>query len=124
MRARFVPLSYRRDLLKKLQRFDQGDLSVQEYYQELQKGMIRCGVVEDQEDQIVRFYGGLRCDIQDIVDYKEYHSIQRLFHLSMLAEKELQGRQQQRRSNTVTPRQPLAPAKPAQIGRASCRERV
>src|SRR5438105_5778201 len=75
--------------------------------------MLRCGVVEDQEDQIVRFYGGLRRDIQDIVDYKEYHSIQRLFHLSMLAEKELQGRQQQRRSNTVTPRQPLAPAKSA-----------
>src|SRR6266508_2322118 len=75
--------------------------------------MLRCGVVEDQEDLIVRFYGGLRRDIQDIVDYKEYHSIQRLFHLSMLAEKELQGRQQQRRSNTVTPRQPLAPAKSA-----------
>src|SRR5438105_2989909 len=87
MRVRFVPPSYRHDLLKKLQSFDQGDMSVQEYYQELQKGMLRCEVVEDQEDQIVWFYGGLRRDIQDIVDYKEYHSIQRLFHLSMLAEK-------------------------------------
>jgi hypothetical protein len=36
---------------------------------------------------MVRFYGGLRREIQDIVDYKEYHSIQRLFCLSMLAEK-------------------------------------
>jgi hypothetical protein len=62
-------------------------MSVQEYYQELQKGMLRCGVVEDLEDQMVRFYGGLRQEIQDIVDYKEYHSIQRLFHLSLLAEK-------------------------------------
>jgi hypothetical protein len=35
MRARFVPPSYRRDLQKKLQRLDQGDMSVQEYYQEL-----------------------------------------------------------------------------------------
>jgi hypothetical protein len=51
---------------------------VQEYYQELQKGMLRCGVVEDPEDEMVRFYGGLRREIQDIVDYKEYHSIQRL----------------------------------------------
>jgi hypothetical protein len=59
---------------------------------------------------MVRFYGGLRREIQDIVDYKEYHSIQRLFHLSMLAEKELQGRQQ-RRSSTFAPRQPPAPAK-------------
>jgi hypothetical protein len=85
-------------------------MSVQEYYQELQKGMLRCGVVEDPEDQMVRFYGGLRQEIQDIVDYKEYHSIQRLFHLSMLAEKELQGRQQ-RRSSTFAPCQPPAPAK-------------
>jgi hypothetical protein len=92
MRARFVPPSYRRDLQKKLQRLDQGDMSVQEYYQELQKGMLRCGVVEDPEDQMVRFYGGLRWEIQDIIDYKEYHSIQRLFHLSMLAEKEFQVR--------------------------------
>lgn len=59
---------------------------------------------------MVRFYGGLRREIQDIVDYKEYHSIQRLFHLSMLAEKELQGRQQ-RRSNTFAPCQPPTPAK-------------
>jgi hypothetical protein len=85
-------------------------MSVQEYYQELQKGMLRCEVVEDPEDQIVMFYGGLRREIQDIVDYKEYHSIQCLFHLSMLAEKELQSRQQ-RRSSTFAPRQPPAPAK-------------
>jgi hypothetical protein len=77
-------------------------MSVQEYYQELQKGMLRCGIVEDPVDQMVRFYGGLRREIQDIVDYKEYHSIQHLFHLSMLAEKELQGRQQ-RRSSTFAP---------------------
>jgi hypothetical protein len=63
MRARFVPPSYRRDLRKKLQCFDQGDMSVQEYYQELQKDMLCCGVVEDQEDEIVRFYGGLRREI-------------------------------------------------------------
>jgi hypothetical protein len=59
---------------------------------------------------MVRFYGGLRREIQDIVDYKKYHSIQCLFHLSMLAEKELQGRQQ-RRSSTFALRQPPVPAK-------------
>jgi hypothetical protein len=68
-------------------------------------------VVEDQEDQIVRFYGGLQRDIQDIVDYKEYYSIQRLFQLALLAEKELQGHQQQWRNNTFTPRQLPVPAK-------------
>jgi hypothetical protein len=113
MCARFVPPSYRRDLHKKLQCFDQDNMSVQEYYQELQKGMLCCGVVEDQEDQIVRFYGGLRREIQDIVDYKEYHSIQCLFELVMLAEKELQSHQQQRQNNTFTPRQLAVSAKAA-----------
>ena len=58
IRARFVPPSHRRDLQKKLQRLDQGDMSIQEYYQELQKGMLRCGIVEDPEDKMVRFFGG------------------------------------------------------------------
>ena len=102
MRARFVPPSYKRDLRKKLQRLDQGNMSVQEYYQQLQKGMLRCGVEEEDEDKMVRFYGGLNPEIQNIIDYKEYNSIQRLFHLAMLAEKELQGRQDFRSRSTST----------------------
>jgi hypothetical protein len=46
MRQRFVPPSYQHDLRKKLQRLDQGDMSVQDYYAELQKGMIRAGAHE------------------------------------------------------------------------------
>jgi hypothetical protein len=67
-------------------------MSVQDYYAESQKGMIRAGVHEETEDKIYHFYwGGLRTKIQDIVDYKEYNTINRLFQLAMLAEKELQG---------------------------------
>jgi hypothetical protein len=32
-------------------------MSVQDYYIELQKGMIRVGVHEETEDKIYRFYG-------------------------------------------------------------------
>jgi hypothetical protein len=59
MHQRFVPPSYQRDLRKKLQCLDQGDMSVQDYYAELQEGMIRAGVHEDTEDKICHFYGGL-----------------------------------------------------------------
>ena len=69
MCSRFVPPSYKHDLHKKLQRLEQGTMSVQDYYQELQKGMLRCGVVEDNEDVMVRFYGGLNRNIQDVIDY-------------------------------------------------------
>jgi hypothetical protein len=63
MRQRFVSSSYQRDLCKKLQRLDQGDMSVQDYYAELQKGMIHAGVHEETEDKICHFYGGLRTKI-------------------------------------------------------------
>ena len=59
MRQKFVPLSYQRDLRKKLQCLDQGDMSIQDYYAELQKSMIHAGVHEETEDKIYYFYGGV-----------------------------------------------------------------
>jgi polyribonucleotide nucleotidyltransferase len=55
MRARFVPRHHRRDLFDKLQNLKQGSLSVDEYYKEMEKAMIRANVYEDQEQSIARF---------------------------------------------------------------------
>jgi hypothetical protein len=63
MRQRFVPPSYQHDLHKKLQCLDQEDMSVEDYYAELQKGMIRGGVHEETENKICHFYEGLRTEI-------------------------------------------------------------
>jgi hypothetical protein len=46
MRARFVPSYYVRDLINKLQQLKQGAKSVEEYYQELQIGMLCCNFEE------------------------------------------------------------------------------
>jgi hypothetical protein len=89
MRDRFVPPSYHRDLHKKLMRLEQGDKAVQDYYGDLQKGLMCCGIVEGPEDSIVRFYLGLRHKIQDMVDYKEFNTVNQLFQFAMLVEKEL-----------------------------------
>jgi hypothetical protein len=45
---------------------------------------------------------GLRTEIHDIVDYKEYNTVNRLFQLAMLEEKELQGRQPTRVKSSFT----------------------
>jgi reverse gyrase len=55
MRDRFVPVLYKRDLHKKLQHLEQGDMSVKEYFAELYKSMIRCGIEEDQRIKYVIF---------------------------------------------------------------------
>jgi hypothetical protein len=49
------------------------------------------------------FLWGLRTEIQDIVDYKEYNTVNHLFQLAMLAEKELQGQQSTRLKSSFTP---------------------
>jgi hypothetical protein len=103
LRQRFVPPSYQHNLDKKLQRLDQGDMSIQDYYAELQKGMIHVGVHEETEDKICHFYGGLQNEIQDIVDYKKYNIVNRLFQHAILAEQELLGRQPTRLKSSFTP---------------------
>jgi hypothetical protein len=76
MRERFVPPTYQRYLRKKLQHLDKGDMSIQDYYAELQKGMIHAGVHEGTEDKICHFH-----EIQDIIDYREYNIVNHLFQL-------------------------------------------
>jgi hypothetical protein len=50
------------------------------------------------------FLWGLRTEIQDIIDYKEYNTVNHLFQLAMLAEKELHGRQSTTLKSSFTPR--------------------
>jgi hypothetical protein len=65
--------------------------------------MIRCGIVEDNEAMLACFFGGLNKEIQHILDYKEYNTITRLFHLAYKAEHEVQDRQPSwRRANNST----------------------
>jgi hypothetical protein len=62
-------------------------------------GMLRCNLEEDVEPTMARFLGGLNQEIQDILAYKEYTNITRLFHLACKAEREVQGRRASTRTN-------------------------
>ena len=54
-------------------------------------GMLRCNLEEDVEPAMARFLGGLNREIQDILAYKEYTNITRLFHLTCKAERKVWG---------------------------------
>ena len=113
MRHRFVPSYYARDLLNKMQRFQQGSQSVEEYYQELQKGMLRCGLVESDDAAMARFRGGLNREIQDILDYKDYFDITTLFEYACKAEREVQGRRSKTYTNSFAGRGPTHSSTPS-----------
>ena len=51
MRQRY----YARDKLHELQRLKQGSSSVEDYYQELQTGLMQCGLVETEDAMMARF---------------------------------------------------------------------
>jgi hypothetical protein len=104
MHHRFVPSYYARDLLNKMQRFQQGSQSVEEYYEELQKGMLRCSLVESDDAALARFRGGLNREIQNILDYKDYFDITTLFEYACKAEREVQGRQSKTYTNSFAVR--------------------
>jgi hypothetical protein len=91
MQTRFVPSYYARDLINKLQQLKQGARSVEEYYQELQIGMLRCNLEEREDVAMARFFTGLNPEIQDILEYKDYTNITHLFHFACKAKREVQG---------------------------------
>jgi hypothetical protein len=95
----FVPPYYQRSMLPKFARLDQGKNYVEDYYQELQTGMLRCGIEEDNEALMARFVGRLNKEIQTILRYKCYHTITRLFHLACNAEYEVRDRCEASRTN-------------------------
>jgi hypothetical protein len=90
MRARFVPKHYHRDLFDKLQNLKQGNLSMEDYYREMEKAMIRANAYEDEERSIARFMSGLHRNIQRIVEFQQYCNLIELVHQASKVERQLQ----------------------------------
>ena len=82
MHARFVPPHYRKKLLLKLQRLQQGTQSVDTYFKELETTLTKVDMHESEESKMARFVSRLRRDIQDVVELYEYTSLEKLVHLA------------------------------------------
>jgi hypothetical protein len=78
MKKRFVPDYYKQELYIRLQTLLQGSLSVEEYVKEFELLLIRCELMEPQEQTIVRFLGGLRKDITNVVELQPTSSLKKL----------------------------------------------
>ncbi|XP_068476943.1 uncharacterized protein [Phaseolus vulgaris] len=89
MRLRFVPPHFRKDLLLKLQRLQQGTLIVDAYFKELEMLLLKVEMHNTVEAKIARFVSGLRRDIQDVVELHEYSALGSLVHLAMKVESQL-----------------------------------
>ncbi|GKV43115.1 hypothetical protein SLEP1_g50449 [Rubroshorea leprosula] len=92
MRKRFVPSHYHQELYKELQGLRKGHRSVEEYYQEMEKAMIRANVEEDREATMVRFLQGLNPNIHDRVEMQHYVELEDRVHMAIIIERQLKKR--------------------------------
>ncbi|CAL9238831.1 unnamed protein product [Arabidopsis halleri] len=98
MRKRFVPSHYHCELHQRLRRLTQGHRSVEEYYQDMEKLMLRADISEDREATMSRFLGGLNRDIQDRLETQHYVELEEMLHKAILFEQQLKRKNNSRTS--------------------------
>ncbi|GJU59575.1 putative CCCH-type zinc finger family protein [Tanacetum coccineum] len=72
LKRRFLPKNYRQDSFLKFHNLKQQDKSAEEYTSEFDHLMIKCDIVEPEEQTIARYLGGLRSEISNVVQLQPY----------------------------------------------------
>ncbi|KAJ0442056.1 putative nucleotidyltransferase, Ribonuclease H [Helianthus annuus] len=82
LREKFMPTYYLQDNFSQLHVLKQGNKSVEEYSQEFEYLLMKCGLDEDDPQTLVRYLGGLEPRIAQIVELQPYTSLAELTVLS------------------------------------------
>uniref|UniRef100_A0A151UIA1 Retrotransposon gag domain-containing protein n=1 Tax=Cajanus cajan TaxID=3821 RepID=A0A151UIA1_CAJCA len=81
MRRRHIPSYYSMELMGKLQRLQQKNMSVEKYRQRMELYLMRAGIREEERLTIARFLSGLNFDIRDRVELLPYRDLDDLVQL-------------------------------------------
>nr|KYP31227.1 hypothetical protein KK1_048647 [Cajanus cajan] len=86
MRRRHIPSYYSRELMDKLQRLQQKNMSMEEYRQKMELYLMRARIREEERLTIARFLSGLNFDIRDRVELLPYRDLDDLVQLCIRVE--------------------------------------
>nr|KYP33506.1 hypothetical protein KK1_045631 [Cajanus cajan] len=103
LRRRHIPPYFERELMDKLQRLRQRNLSVEEYRQQMELLMMRAGIREEERTIIARFQSGLNLEIRDKVELLPYRDLNELVQLYVRVE-QLKRKPTLRKESTSYPR--------------------
>ncbi|KAM2834679.1 hypothetical protein PS2_031678 [Malus domestica] len=92
LRKKFLPENYIQEWYSKLYNFQQGGKSVDDYTEEFDLLMVRCGVDEPEKQTIAHYLGELRREIHDVVALQPYWSYDDVYQLAKKVEKQLKQR--------------------------------
>jgi len=88
LRRRHIPSYYNTELMNKLQRLQQRNMSVEEYRQKMELLMMRAGIIEEESITISRFLSGLNLDIRDRVELLPYQDLNDLVQICIKVEQQ------------------------------------
>nr|KYP33655.1 hypothetical protein KK1_045478 [Cajanus cajan] len=86
LRRRHIPSYYTRELINKLQRIHQKNMTVEEYRQTMELYLMRAGIREEEDITIARFLSGLTFEIRDKVELLPYRDLNDLVQLCIKVE--------------------------------------
>jgi hypothetical protein len=89
MRPAFLPHNYLRTMYQRLQNWNQGSKSVDEYTEEFHKLLARVDLSKLDEQLVSRYIGGLRTQIQDTINLFDPVNISSAHQRALLVEKTL-----------------------------------
>nr|KYP32357.1 hypothetical protein KK1_046983 [Cajanus cajan] len=100
LRRRHIPPYFERELMEKIQRLQQRNLSVEEYRQQMELLMLRARIREEERITIARFQSGLNLEIRDKVELLPYRDLNELVQLCVRVEQQLRRNPTLRKEST------------------------
>nr|KYP34926.1 Retrovirus-related Pol polyprotein from transposon 17.6 [Cajanus cajan] len=89
LRRRHIPSYYTRELINKLQRLHQRNMTVEEYRQTMELYLMRAGIREEDDITIARFLSGLTLEIRDKVELLPYRDLNDLVQLCIKVQQQI-----------------------------------
>jgi hypothetical protein len=104
MKAKFISRDYQITLFRRMQNLRQKLMMVKEYTEEFYKLNIRAGHRESDDEKVVRYKNGLRCDIQDEMSMATIRAVEDAYQMPLKAEEKLSRKLAQRGRGRSQPR--------------------
>nr|KYP44197.1 hypothetical protein KK1_034309 [Cajanus cajan] len=86
LRRKHIPSYYGRELMNKLQRLQQKDMTIEQYRQQMELYMTRACIREEEATTVARFLSGLDLEIRDQVELLPYRDLNDLVQLCVRVE--------------------------------------
>ena len=90
LRTRFLPTNFSQTLYLQCINCKQGSRTVKEYTEEFYRLAAHTRLIEDESQQVARFIGGLKVEIQEKLELNSIWSLNEAVNLAMLGEKQVQ----------------------------------